>query len=153
MAKFVTDILSEINSDPKSIEKYKDNAALKLIFEYAFDPDKKFVLPEGDPPYKEDSAPMGMSPGNLYQELKRFYVFCRKDLSAIRRESLFVQLLENIHPQEAKLVLAIKDQKLTKMYPKITHKLVFDAGFITVHPISKKAPAKKSVAPADGVNP
>lgn len=150
MAKFITDILSEINSDPKAIEKYKDSAALKLIFEYSFDPDKKFFLPEGDPPYKEDSAPMGMSPGNLYQELKRFYVFCRKDLSAIRRESLFVQLLEGIHPEEAKLVLAIKDQKLSKLYPKITHKLAFENGFITVHPISKKAPAKKSQAPADG---
>ena len=153
MAKFVTDILTEINSDPKTIEKYKGNAALKLIFEYAFDPEKKFELPEGDPPYKEDSAPMGMNPGNLYQELKRFYIFCRKDLTAIRRESLFVQLLENIHPDEAKLVLAIKDQTLHKMYPKITHKLAFENGFITVHPISKKASAKKSEAPADGVSP
>ena len=153
MAKFVTDILSEINSDPKAVEKYKDNAALRLIFEYAFDPEKKFFLPEGDPPYKEDSAPMGMSPGNLYQELKRFYIFCRTDLTAIRRESLFVQLLENIHPDEAKLILAVKDQTLPKMYPKITHKFVFDNGFIKVHPISKKATTKKSLAPTDGVNP
>lgn len=153
MAKFVTEILSEINSDPKAVDKYKDSIALRLIFEYAFDPENKFVLPEGDPPYKQDAAPMGMSPGNLYQELKRFYIFCRKDLTAIRRESLFVQLLENIHPDEAKLILAVKDQKLTKMYPKITHKFVFDNGFITVQPISKKVPAKKSEAPVDGVNP
>ena len=61
-----------------------------------------------------------------------------------------MQLLENIHPSEAKMMLAIKDQKLTKLYPKITHKLVFDAGLVDVHPISKKAPAKKSVAPESG---
>ena len=150
MRKYITEILDEINADPKTIVNHKDNAVLRIIFEYAFDPEKKFILPDGDPPYKQDPAPLGMSPGNIYQEVKRFYIFCRADLKPFRRETLFVQLLENIHPIEAKMMLAIKDQKLHKLYPKITHKLVFDAGFITVHPISKKAPAKKSIAPESG---
>jgi hypothetical protein len=38
--------------------------------------------------------------------------------------------LENVHPSEADVILAVKNQKLTKLYPKITAKVVADAGFI-----------------------
>lgn len=131
MAKPITEILDEINETPSSIEKYRGNTALSIIFEYAFDPNKKFNLPDGDPPYVPDSAPMMMSPGNLYMELKRLYVFCRTDLTQLRIETLFIQLLENIHPLEAKLILAIKDQNISNLYPNITNNLVFEAGFIT----------------------
>lgn len=149
MAKYITEILDEINTDPKSIEKYKANAALRFIFEHAFLPEKKFALPDGDPPYKKDAGPLGMNPANLYQEVRRLYVFCRTDLNDLRRETLFVQLLENLHPTEAELILAIKDQKLTKKYPKITHKLVSDAGFIPAPPAKEAKPAKNSQAPAE----
>lgn len=147
MAKYITEILDEINSDPKKIEQYKGNAALRFIFEHGFIPEKKFVLPEGDPPYKKDAAPLGMSPANLYQEVRKLYVFCRADLTTVRRETLFIQLLENLHPSEAELILAIKDQRLTKKYPKITHKLVADAGFVPPPP-AKETKVKNSKAPA-----
>lgn len=146
MAKYITEILDEINKDPKVIEQYKANSALRLIFEHAFLPEKKFALPEGDPPYKKDAAPIGMSPGNLYQEVRKLYVFCRTDLQALRKETIFVQLLENIHPSEAELILAVKDQALTKKYPKITHKLVAEAGFIPA-PVAKETKVKNSKAP------
>jgi hypothetical protein len=64
----------------------------------------------------------------------------------LRKETLFVQLLENIHPNEADLILHVKDQKLTKKYPKITHKLVAEAGFIP-QPAAKEAKVKNSKAP------
>lgn len=153
MAKYITNILEEINNDPKKIENYKANSALRFIFEHAFLPEKKFVLPEGDPPYKKDAAPLGMSPANLYMEVKKLYVFCRADLKPIKRETLFVQLLENLHPSEAELILAIKDQNLAKLYPKITRKLVADAGFIP-HPPAKETKTKNSKAPeATGAQP
>ena len=128
--KYIPELLEDINKDPKLLEENKNSAVLKLIFEHAFIPEKKFILPEGNPPFKEDAAPLGMSPANLMMEVKKLYVFCREDLTPIRRETLFINLLENIHPSEAKLLLAVKDQKLTKLYKKITRKLVEDAGFI-----------------------
>ena len=146
MAKYITEILQEINTDPKKIEQYKGIGALRLIFEHAFLEEKKFALPEGDPPFKKDAAPIGMTPANLYQETRKLYIFCRTDLKPLRKETLFVQLLENIHPSEAELVLAIKDQKLTKLYPKITHKLVAEAGFIPA-PVVKEKKAKNLKAP------
>lgn len=128
--KYLTEVLDEINSDPKAIDNYKTDAALKILLEYAYIPEKKFDLPAGNPPYKEDAAPIGMSPANLRMEAKKLYVFCRKDLKPIKREQLFIDLLENVHPSEAKLLLAIKEQKITKLYKKITRAVVEKAGFI-----------------------
>jgi len=128
--KYLTEVLEEINSDPKAIDNYKTDMALKMLLEYAYIPEKKFDLPAGNPPYKEDAAPIGMSPANLRMEAKKLYVFLRKDLKPIKREQLFIDLLENVHPSEAKLLLAIKDQKLTKLYKKVTRSVVEKAGFI-----------------------
>ena len=148
MRKYVTQMLDDINKDPKAIEIYKGDAALKLIFEYAFDPAKKMQLPEGDPPFKACAEPMGMTPTNLFSELRRLYIFCREDLKPLKRETLFVSLLEGVHPEEATMLLAVKDQTLHKLYKKITHKLVFEAGMITVAPATSTP--KKAKAPETG---
>ena len=130
MRKYVTEMLDDINKDPTLIEKYKNDAALKIIFEYAFIPEKKFILPEGEPPFKPSDEPMGMTPTNLFSELRRLYVFCRADLKPFKRESLFISFLEGVHPIEAKMLMAVKDQTLHKLYPKITRKLLEKAGMI-----------------------
>ena len=137
MRKYVTQMLEEINSDPKAIEIFKGDAVLKLIFEYAFNEDKKMILPEGTPPYKPAAEPLGMTPTNLFSEMRRLYVFCRADLTKLKREGLFISMLEGCHPSEAEVLIAVKDQTLHKKYPKITRKLVTDAGFIP--PVEKKA--------------
>jgi hypothetical protein len=128
--KFIPDILEEINKDPKKINDYKNDAAMDLVFKYAFHPNGKMLLPEGDPPYRPDAAPIGMSPAVFRHEMTKLYVFCRKDLSNTKREQIFINLLESLHPSEAKVLLAIKDRALDKMYKKITKKLVTEAGFI-----------------------
>lgn len=143
MQKYIPEILSEINANPGLIAQYRGEASLSLVFKHAFDPRAKFVLPDGDPPYKQDAAPIGMTPAILKQELRRLYVFCRQDLPAIRRETLFVQLLESVHPSEAKVLLAIKDQDLTKLYPNITHQMVFENGFTQVPPTEVPKKLKK----------
>ena len=147
MRKYIPQVLDEINDDPSTITKYKDDAAIRLIFEYAFDPEKKMNLPEDAPPFKTAAEPLGMTPTNLYNELRRLYVFCRADLKPIKRESLFVSLLEGVHPSEAKILIAVKDQTLHKMYPKITRKVAEGVGFVA--PLAKKETAKKSMAGAD----
>jgi len=134
MAKFITQILQELNEDHTKVSLYRDNAALKLMFEYAFNPDKKFLLPSGEPPWKRDPAPQGTNPTNFYQEVKRFYVFLRQDLKPIRREQIFIQLLEGLHPSESEVLLAIKEQTLHVKYPKLTHEFAYLNGFVTVEP-------------------
>lgn len=130
MKKYLTEMLKEINDNPKAIDNYKSEFLLKVIFAHAFLPTHKFILPEGEPPFKPADQPLGMTDTNLFVEAKKMYVFMREDLKPIKRESLFVGLLEGIHPEEAKILIAVKDQKLQKLYPKITWKLVSDAGII-----------------------
>ena len=142
MKKYLTQMLKEINDNPKAIENYKQEFLLKVIFAHAFLPNYKMNLPEGEPPFKPAAEPMGMTPTNMFSEARRMYVFLREDLSAIKRESLFISLLEGVHPEEAKVLIAVKDQKLTKLYPKITHKLVSDAGIIPAPVAKEKKPAQ-----------
>ena len=137
-------MLAEINENPKAIENYKQEFLLKVIFAHSFLPDYKLNLPEGEPPFKPAAEPMGMTPTNMFSEARRMYVFTRDDLSAIKRESLFISLLEGVHPDEAKILIAMKDQKLNKLYPKITHKLVSDAGIIPAPVAKEKKVAKET---------
>lgn len=137
--KYITEMLKEMNDDPSTVSKYKDSVPLKILFGFAFRPEGKMLLPEGTPPFKKDAAPMGMSRGNLLMELKKLYVFLRKDVSAVRREQLFIQLLESVHPDEAALLIAVKDQALPKLYKKLTHKFVYENGFVPNEPEKKAA--------------
>lgn len=138
-------MLDEINKDPKTIGNFKENFLMKVIFAHAFLPNYKFQLPEGEPPFKPAAEPMGMTETNLYVECKRFHnVFCNEKLKPLRREALFIGLLEGIHPEEAKVLIAVKDQQLSKLYPKITWKLVSDAGIIPAPPEKEKKSVKSA---------
>ena len=131
MRKYVTQMFEEINADPDKLALYKDDAAVRIILTHAFVPEKKFILPEGEPPFKPAAEPLGMTPTNMFSELRRMYVFCRADLTPFKRESLFISFLEGIHPTEAALMIAVKDQELHKLYPKITRKLLEKHGLLT----------------------
>lgn len=143
--KYIPEILEEVNKEPTALAKYRDNAALKFIFQYAFIPEQKFDLPEGAPPFKEDPAPLGMSPANFIMETKKLYIFTKaKELNKVRKEHLFIQLLENIHPSEAQVLIAVKDQKLNKLYKKVTANLAADYGFIPRQVKNEESAPKKS---------
>jgi len=156
MAKYITEVLKEINDDVSLLQtKYKkngDGGPLGTAFRHAFMADHKFLLPAGDPPFKPSPEPMGMTPQQFLGIIRTFYVLMRKDLPAKKREGIFIQMCEGIHPSEAKILLAVKDQTLTKLYPNITHKVVAAAGFVPAVPeeevkVEKKvkvAEAKKS---------
>jgi hypothetical protein len=142
MRKYLPEMLEEINKDPSKIENYKEDFLLKVVFAHSFLPKYKCLLPEGEPPHKPAAEPLGMTPTNLFNECKRFYVFTREDMAAVRRESLFISMIEGVHPSEVKVLIAMKDQKLSKLYPKITWKLVSDAGII---PAPEKKEKKEKV--------
>ena len=129
--EYVTIMLGKINDNPELITDYAGDAVLKGIFENAFDAELKWDLPEGEPPFKPAAEPMGMTPTNLFQEIRRFYIFRREDLNQLRREALFIELLEGVHPDEAKVLIAIKDQDLQSLYPNITAEVLVKGGFLT----------------------
>lgn len=84
-----------------------------IILKYAFDPNIKFILPDGAPPYKP--CEFLDQEGRLYAELRRLYLFIEggnPSLTKVKREFLFIQLLESIDKQDAELLVAVKDKKL-----------------------------------------
>ena len=102
-----------------------ESTPLKELLKYAFHPDIKFVLPPGMPPYKTIGSPEEYNPTYLYPNIRKFYLFVEgghEGISQLRREQLFIQLLESLHPKEAEVVIQVKDKKLN--YRGLTYKLV-----------------------------
>lgn len=132
MSKAVIEILHEVNENPEKLDQYKSSMLLRMTFEYAFDPRKKFVLPEGIPPYKADTCPLGTNPTNFNNEIRRLYIFTpQKELDKFRREALFIQLLETIHVSEAELLIAIKEQSFDVMFPNLTPAVLNQYGLLS----------------------
>ena len=48
-------------------------------------------------------------------------------LSNIRRETMFIQMLEGLHPSEAEILCLVKDKQLTQKYSKINQGIVAQA--------------------------
>ena len=109
----------------KKVLLENESKPLKEILKYAFHPDIKFALPPGKPPYKTIGSPDEYNPTYLYPNIKKFYLYIEgghDGLTQLRREQLFVQMLESLHPKEAEVVIQIKDKKLN--YRGLTYKLV-----------------------------
>ena len=131
---FVHEILELVDKQrtkAKKIEILKeyDDLALKAILIWNFDPTAISVLPDGPVPYKENEVPIGTDHTSLRREWKNLYHFVKGGndrLSAIRRETMFVQMLEGLHPEEAKIVCLVKDKDLESKY-KITYDMVQQA--------------------------
>ena len=130
--RYIPEILEAINKDTTKINEFKEDGALKLLFKYAFDPEYKFLLPEGDPPFTPDPNEIGETHGLFKPEIRKLYVYTKDNpnMEPFKREAHFISLLSDIHISEAKILLAIKDQNLGKLYPNITHQLVTEAGFL-----------------------
>lgn len=150
--KFITEILDELSKNPAKAVEYKDDFALKTIFKCSFDKEYKFVLPDGAPPFREGAEPIGMTPANLRMDAKKLVVFTKfgGNVTRMRREQLYVQLLESVHKTEAALINAMKDQQLDALYPKITAEFVkkyfpdvLPEGTVVAEP-AKKSKAKSA---------
>jgi len=65
----------------------------------------------------------------IRREYKNFYHFVRGGndaMSAIRRETMFINVLEGLHPLEAEIICLVKDKKLSDKY-NISKELVMEA--------------------------
>lgn len=143
MQKGIFEILEEtskLKSEKEKIDylrRHEDNNVLKTILAGAFYEGVKWNLPPGEPPYKP------CDPVNaetfLYGEARRLYLFCEggPDLTNLRRETLFIELLESVHPKDAEIILAMKEKTLP--YKGITKSLVQKAfpGFIDDEEVQK----------------
>jgi hypothetical protein len=135
MKRTFHDLFTEVGKATKRTDKIAilqkhSSAQLKQVLGLTYDPRVVWLLPEGEPPYKPMAKASDQESG-LFSEVRKLYLFVKGDspqqrnLKQLRREQLFVSMLESIDPDDAKVLLAMKEGKLP--YKGLTRKLVADA--------------------------
>ena len=123
--------VSKQRTKAKKIQVLKENESLhlKAVLIWNFDDTVVSVLPEGEVPYNKNEAPAGTEHTYLAHEWKVLYNFVKGGndfLRPVKREQLFLQLLEGLHPDEADIVCLVKDKNLTEKY-KLSRPVVEEA--------------------------
>ena len=133
------------NAKKVEVLKSYEHDSLKSIFIWNFDETVISLLPQGDVPYgdvKDQNVYSGSLSENLsrearggesatqqdlqgrgrtslrreYQNLYHFVKGGNDSLSTIRREMMFINILEGLHPKEAEVLCLVKDKQLTTKY-------------------------------------
>ena len=136
------------NAKKVEVLKTYEHDSVKSILIWNFDDSVISLLPEGEVPYSgatEQTVYSGSLSENLarearggesatgqdldgrgrtslrreYQNLYHFVKGGNDTLSTIRREMMFINILEGLHPKEAELLCLVKDKQLQTKY-KIT---------------------------------
>lgn len=150
----IVDKASTIADKVRILQENRSQALVDLLMG-AFDARIKWLLPEGPVPYKPTKV-SGLE-DRLYQEVRRFYIFVENggtNISQTKRESLFIEMLENMNPRDAKLLEAVKDKKLP--FPSISVS-IFAQAFpdISIQPVTPTAapPTKAESAISEVAKP
>ena len=127
----ILDVVSKARSKAKKIELLKeyDSPAIRAVLIWNYDDSVRSMLPEGTVPYNPNEAPKGTDHNQLTSEYKNLYHYVKggnDPLPSLRRESMFIQLLERLHAEEAELICLTKDKKLTSKY-KLTQETIAEA--------------------------
>ena len=134
-----------------AILKRNDSTQLRDVLILMCDKRWTFDLPETAPPYTE--SVIHESHGLLYREMRKMPYFVNerpdgKNLPRVRKEALFIQMLESVDAEDAKLVLRMIAKE---PYPDLAPEVINQAlGNIIADPIPVKrgrGRPKKSEAP------
>ena len=109
------------------LEKF-NTPALRMLFIINFDDSIVSMLPPGDVPYTPNDAPLGTEHTNLQKEARLLHHFFKggSNVSQVKRESMFVQMLEGLNKGEAEALIKAKDKQIGKRW-KITKAAVSEA--------------------------
>jgi hypothetical protein len=128
------EIFTQVNNakdKPKKIEvlrKY-DSQGLRQLLKAAFDPKITWDLPEGTPPYIANEAPAGTDHTSLLDEARKLYLFIKggSNIPKVKKETLYIQMLEALHKDDALALIAIKEKNLNLVYKGLTENCVKEA--------------------------
>ena len=130
----VTEILQKVSSAKTKKEKVDilqeyNNNGLRAILIINFDESLKFLLPEGDVPFSANDAPAGTDHTRLdheYRGLYRYFKGGDSSIKSMKREQLFVQLLEGLYKDEAEMLVLACNKDLQSKY-RVTKAVVQEA--------------------------
>ena len=127
----ILELVNEQKTDAKKVailQEYECDI-LKSLFIWNFDDSVISLLPVGNVPYKPNESPLGTDHSSLRREQRSLYNFVKggnPSLSGLRRETMFINILQGLHPLEAEILILVKDKKLSDKY-KITKDVVAEA--------------------------
>lgn len=134
----VAEFLEKVSKLKKKEDKVEalrinDSFVLRTILQGAFDSRIKWLLPEGEPPYKPND--LVDQENVLIKDARKLAYFVEgpyPGLKQVKREAMFIEMLETVAPADAKMLCAIKEKKLP--WKGITVDIVNEAfpGFIPV---------------------
>ena len=131
---FVHEILEYVGKQKSKVSKvqalkeYRNDALVSILI-WNFDETVVSMMPEGEVPFKPNESPLGTDHTSLRRESKNLYHFVKggnDTLNGIRRETMFIQMLEGLHPDEANIIILAKDKRLSDQYA-ITYDQVKEA--------------------------
>jgi len=130
----VTEILQKVSSAKTKKEKVDilqeyNNNGLRAILIINFDESLKFLLPEGDVPFTANDAPAGTDHTRIdheYRGLYRYFKGGDSSIKSMKREQLFVQLLEGLYKDEAEMLVLACNKDLQSKY-RVTKAVVQEA--------------------------
>lgn len=132
----IADVLDLVAAAKTRVEKVEilqkyNCLGLRDLLKGAFDDSIQWELPQGDPPYNEfDIQKKGWEYEIRYlnKTSKRLAYFVKGSptliQNTVKRERMFIDLLEMIHPRDAKLILLMKDKNMEGHCKGLTKKLV-----------------------------
>lgn len=143
----MSEVLQRVSNAKTKTEKVKilkeyESEALKKLLLCNFAKSISFVFPDGETPYTPLDRPKGVQHQMLFSEHRLLDKFIKKTVNGVtyfgcsgspkpriaqlKKEHIWIQLLESLHSDEAQVLDVIKDKKLTSKY-KITRQNVIDA--------------------------
>lgn len=97
------------------LSKYRDNFPIKALLDMVYNPKIEFLLPETDPPYTPAEKENDVQ-NVLKADVRKMVYFINTDvgkgLRPFKREQIFIEMLEAVDPDDAKLMLSVKNKKL-----------------------------------------
>lgn len=111
----------------EALSAYRNDFPIKVILDLVYNPNIKFLLPETDPPFTPVDE--GIDAQNVLKADVRKLKYCLdlpegRQLRPLKREQMFIQLLEAVDAGDAKLLLHVKNKKLPKELKDITESVV-----------------------------
>lgn len=125
------ELLQMANNDDNPVEvlklAMKRDKRVTTVLGHAMNPNFKFLLPPGTPPYRVGEFPTGLADFDLLQVGDTMKAFCNPEAKRVKLEELFIRWLEGMTEGEAKILVHIKDKTLHTMYRKLTEDVFVEA--------------------------
>ena len=128
--KSIHEILTEANSKTAKADKLKvleenDSRMLRYILQASYDKNVICLLPDGEPPYTPVDKEQQTTLHSIEKDFPKLFKngpMTGQPLTKV--EFMFIGMLAGLKPEEAKVLVLAKDQRLNSMYKKITKPLV-----------------------------